>query len=226
MPSDTHTRDRARRARAARRSHDVLRGPTACPTVGGTKNVDVDAVIALAPDLVIAQSRREHAGRARGAGGGARAGARVVAASGRRWHRPRRATGADPRRRGVRAGARAPAPGHGDRRATAGNRARAFVPIWMDPLMTINADTFGSDVLAHAGIANAFAIGCGCIRSPPISARATPRDASGRDLRYPRVTLDEVRARGADLIVLARRAARVLRRRRGRAARRAVRRRG
>ena len=35
-------------------------------------------------------------------------------------------------------------------------RARAFVPIWMDPLMTMNADTFGADVLAAVGIGNAF----------------------------------------------------------------------
>jgi hypothetical protein len=43
------------------------------------------------------------------------------------------------------------------------------------------------------------------LRLYPLAAdlgKGAAQDASGRDLRYPRVTLDEVRARGADLIVL------------------------
>lgn len=79
---------------------------------------------------------------------------------------------------------------------------RAFVPIWMDPLMTINADTFGSDVLAQAGIANAFG---DRLRLYPLAAdlgKSAPRDATGRDVRYPRVTLDEVRGRAPEVIVL------------------------
>ena len=82
-------------------------------------------------------------------------------------------------------------------------RARAFVPIWMDPLMTLNADTFGSDVLARVGIDERVR------RSPaPVSARrgsrqgARRRTPAGRDVRYPRVTLDEVAARGAELVIL------------------------
>ena len=80
--------------------------------------------------------------------------------------------------------------------------SRAFVPIWMDPLMTLNADTFGSDVLAHAGVANAFG---DRLRLYPLAAdlgKTAPKDAGGRDVRYPRVTLDEVRARGAELVML------------------------
>ncbi|HEV7554270.1 MAG TPA: helical backbone metal receptor, partial [Kofleriaceae bacterium] len=60
----------------------------------------------------------------------------------------------------------------------------------------------GSDVLAHVGIANAFG---DRLRLYPLAAdlgKGAAQDASGRDLRYPRVTLDEVRARGADVIVL------------------------
>jgi len=72
----------------------------------------------------------------------------------------------------------------------------------MDPLMTLNADTFGSDVLARAGVANAFGER---LRLYPLAAdlgKAEPRDAAGRDVRYPRVTLEEVAARGPDLVVL------------------------
>jgi len=79
---------------------------------------------------------------------------------------------------------------------------RAFVPIWMDPVMTINADTFGSDVLAHAGIANTFS---DRLRLYPLAAdlgKGEAIEATGRDVRYPRVTLDEVSKRGAELIIL------------------------
>ena len=68
--------------------------------------------------------------------------------------------------------------------------------------MTLNADTFGSDVLARVGVANAFG---DRLRLYPLAAdlgKTAPQDAGGRDVRYPRVTLDEVAARGAELIVL------------------------
>jgi hypothetical protein len=72
----------------------------------------------------------------------------------------------------------------------------------MDPLMTFNADTFGADVLALAGVANVFG---DRMRLSPLAAdlgKAAPRDAAGRDERYPRITLDEVRDRKPDLVVL------------------------
>jgi hypothetical protein len=72
----------------------------------------------------------------------------------------------------------------------------------MDPLMTFNADTFGSDVLAQVGIGNAFG---DRLRLYPLAAdlgKTAPRDAAGRDVRYPRVTLDEVAARKPDLVIL------------------------
>jgi ABC-type Fe3+-hydroxamate transport system substrate-binding protein len=81
-------------------------------------------------------------------------------------------------------------------------RPRAFVPIWMDPLMTLNADTFGSDVIEQVGLANVFG---DRLRLYPLAAdlgKTAPQDASGRDVRYPRVTLDEVAARGPELILL------------------------
>jgi ABC-type Fe3+-hydroxamate transport system substrate-binding protein len=170
------------------------------PTVGGTKDVDVDAVLALAPDLVIA-NQEENTRTAlealapqatifvslpRTVGQGVAHVARLARLLGverdeqaQRWARRALALPS------------VPPPG-----------LRAFVPIWMEPVMTFNADTFGSDVLAHAGIANAFG---DRLRLYPLAAdlgKAAAHDAAGRDVRYPRVTFDEVRARAPELVVL------------------------
>ncbi len=170
-------------------------------TVGGTKDVDVDAVVALAPDLVIANQEENArkplealAGRApllvslpRRVGQGLAHLARLARALG---------VADDPAvRELIRRSLAVPA-------EPPPARVRAFVPIWMDPLMTINADTFGSDVLAHAGVANAFGERQ---RLYPLAAdlgKAAAIDPAGRDQRYPRITLDELRARAPELIVL------------------------
>ena len=169
-------------------------------TVGGTKDVDVEAVIALAPDLVIA-NQEENTRKAlealaaarvpvlvslpRRVGDGVAHLARLARVLGVGAAEPVRALLA----RGAKLAAREPT-------------RRAFVPIWMDPLMTVNADTYGSDVLAHAGVANVFG---DRLRLYPLAAdlgKQAAADPGGRDTRYPRVTLDEVRARGAELVVL------------------------
>jgi ABC-type Fe3+-hydroxamate transport system substrate-binding protein len=62
-----------------------------------------------------------------------------------------------------------------------GERQRAVTFIWRRPWMALGRDTFAGDVLARLGVDNVFA------------------DA---DERYPRVTLDEIQARGVDLVVL------------------------
>ena len=169
-------------------------------TVGGTKDVDVDAVLAAAPDLVIA-NQEENTRTAlealaqrvpvlvslprrvdQGIAHLARL-ARVLGVADR-----------EPARSLIRRG-------YELRGATAGG-VRAFVPIWMAPLMTLNADTFGSDVLATVGIGNAFG---DRLRLYPLAAdlgKTAPQDAAGRDVRYPRVTLDEVAARKPDLVIL------------------------
>jgi hypothetical protein len=72
----------------------------------------------------------------------------------------------------------------------------------MDPLMTINGDTFGSDVLAHAGARNVFG---DRLRLYPLAAdlgKSAPIVAAGRDVRYPRIRPDEIAARGPAVIVL------------------------
>jgi len=78
----------------------------------------------------------------------------------------------------------------------------AFVPIWMDPLMTIGGETFISDALRLAGAENVFA---DRVRRYPLAAdlRGQPAgDPGQRDVRYPRVTLDEVVARAPSLLLL------------------------
>lgn len=170
------------------------------PTVGGTKDVDVEAVLALAPQLVIANQEEN----TRTALEALAARVPVLVSLPRRVeqgvaHLARLARilgleGTPAVRELIR---------RGYQLAVGGTpQQRAFVPIWMDPLMTLNADTFGSDVLAHAGVANAFG---DRLRLYPLAAdlgKSAPQDAGGRDVRYPRVSLAEVTARGADLIVL------------------------
>ncbi|MEX2223810.1 MAG: cobalamin-binding protein [Candidatus Rokuibacteriota bacterium] len=68
------------------------------------------------------------------------------------------------------------------RAATAGRRPRrVFCPIWRRPYMTINADTYIHDMLAVSGGANVFA---------------------GAAKRYPEITLAEVAATDAEVILL------------------------
>lgn len=174
----------------------------AVPTVGGTKDVDVEAVIALAPQLVIA-NQEENTRVALEALAAARIPVlvslpRTVGQGVAHLARLARILGVgdvEPARSLIRRGYQLAAPSVAPPR-------RAFIPIWMDPLMTLNADTFGADVLAHVGIGNAFG---DRLRLYPLAAdlgKGAPQDAAGRDERYPRVTLEEVTRRGADLIVL------------------------
>lgn len=59
--------------------------------------------------------------------------------------------------------------------------ARAFVPIWRRPWMSLNRDTYGSSLLERIGVGNVFA--------------EEPQ-------RYPEVTIDDVVARAPDLVLL------------------------
>jgi ABC-type hemin transport system substrate-binding protein len=87
--------------------------------------------------------------------------------------------------------------------------ARVFCPIWKgeregDEIwwMTFNAQTYAHDLLLHCGGLNVFAQR---ERRYPLAAdlgRGEPRPMEGRDVRYPRVTADEVRAAGPEVILL------------------------
>jgi ABC-type Fe3+-hydroxamate transport system substrate-binding protein len=87
------------------------------------------------------------------------------------------------------------------------NPCRVFVPIWLDPLMTFNAETYAHDLLRICGATNVFAERD---RQYPLRAdlgQADPLPSgdprlSDRDTRYPRVTMEEVEAAQPDLILL------------------------
>jgi ABC-type Fe3+-hydroxamate transport system substrate-binding protein len=159
------------------------------PQVGGTKDPDVAAIVALAPDLVVLcreENRREDADALVAAG----LAVHVVDLDGVDDHGPQlaalaAAVGApdphldlrsDPTRpvSALRTSAEREPPGVGT------GRTRVFVPIWRRPWMTMSGGTYGSSLLAAIGFDNVFG------------------DAASR---YPEVTLDEVAARSPDLVV-------------------------
>ncbi|MFD0004520.1 helical backbone metal receptor [Streptomyces sp. NPDC127178] len=148
--------------------------------VGGTKNPEVDRIVALAPDLVIAneeENREPDLAALRAVGVEVMVTevrdvpqalgelARVLAACG---------VGSRPRWLDEAADAWSALPPP-DRRTT------AVVPIWRRPWMVLGRDTFAGDVLARLGVDHLY---------------ATHED------RYPRIPLDELRAAAPDVVVL------------------------
>lgn len=80
-----------------------------------------------------------------------------------------------------------------------------FVPIWMDPLMTFRNETFADDMLTLIGATNVFE---GRKRYYPLradmgDAKPLSDDEVGpRDTRYPRVALGEVEDKAPELVLL------------------------
>ncbi|MFJ6699581.1 helical backbone metal receptor [Streptomyces sp. NPDC091272] len=148
--------------------------------VGGTKNPDVPAVLALRPDLVVAN---EEENRGPDLAALRRAGAdvlvtevRTLEQAFRELDRVLRACGASGRPRWLTAAGAAwsaPAP---DMPLT-----RAVVPVWRRPWMVLGRDTFAGDLLRRLGVENVYA---------------------AHEERYPRLGIDELRACGAQLVVL------------------------
>jgi len=185
-------------------------GVAALPKIGGTKNPDLDRIIALQPDLVFAnqeENRREdvEALRAAGIPVWVTFPHTVNEAMNLLWaimdvfdqpgmvHRVRliEQTVDFVERIGM----------------TRTQPCRVFVPIWYDPLMTFNHETFIHDLLRVCGGQNVFAererlypLAADLGQSPAFAAD-DPR-VSGRDTRYPRVTWDEVEAAQPDVILL------------------------
>jgi ABC-type Fe3+-hydroxamate transport system substrate-binding protein len=147
------------------------------PRIGGTKWPDLDRVLALRPDMVVAnaeENRDEDVDALRAAGIPVWMTApatveqaldslgRLCAVLGRPdpdWLRQARAVWADP--------PRVPP-------------VRAVVPIWRRPWMVLGRDTFAGDLLGRLGIENVFA---------------------GSVDRYPRLAKDAPAAVDADLVV-------------------------
>lgn len=177
-------------------------------TVGGTKDPDIDRIAELAPDLVLAnqEENTKQAVLALEERGLCVLVSfpRTVAQGLAHLARLARALGVEDGARPMLATAyrdHAAASAHAKTRRP----VRTFVPIWMDPLMTVHGDTFISDVLAVVGAENVFA---GRPRRYPLAAdlgKTVPLPASEvgeRDVRYPRVSIDEVVAASPELVLL------------------------
>ncbi|SEC63368.1 hypothetical protein SAMN05216532_1951 [Streptomyces sp. 2231.1] len=148
--------------------------------IGGTKNPAVDRILALAPDLVVAN---EEENRAPDLDALRAAGLTVLVTEVRtvpqaftELDRVLTACGARSRPRWLdeaeEAWAALPEPS---------GRTTAVVPIWRRPWMVLGRDTFAGDVLTRLGVDHRYA---------------------GHPERYPRVPLEELRAAAPDLVVL------------------------
>jgi ABC-type Fe3+-hydroxamate transport system substrate-binding protein len=154
------------------------------PRVRGTKNPDVAAIVALAPDVVVAneeENRPVDLQALRDAGLAVwvtkiRTVPEALASLRRMLTIACGCDSPDWLARAATAWASPPATG----RARI-DPIRAIVPIWRRPWMVVGRDTFTGDVLARLGVTNVFAT---------------------HPERYPKVALDELRAVRPDLVVL------------------------
>ncbi len=180
----------------------------ALPRVGGPKNPRLEAVLALRPDLVIANREENTPQVVRGLEAAGvpvwvtfpNTVAETVAflqALAALFRSPRAEARAAEVAQAVEAARRAPR-----------RRWRYFVPIWEGETrglrwwMTFNRDTYPADLLALLGGENIFAHR---ERRYPLEADlglAPERPAPGRDRRYPRVRLEEIVAARPEVVLL------------------------
>jgi ABC-type Fe3+-hydroxamate transport system substrate-binding protein len=144
------------------------------PTVGGTKNPDLAAIVALHPDVVLMDKEEN---RAPDASALTEAGLRVVATHvlhvddvNDALVEVAAAAGVDP----------GPTPPPAPAPPVPGRRRKVFVPIWRRPWMTVGGTTYGSSLLSAAGFENVF------------SDAAEP---------YPTLDLEEAAGRRPDLVL-------------------------
>lgn len=154
------------------------------PVIGGTKDIAVQDVIDLEPDLILAnqeENRKQDVQRLIDAGLNVRlvfpktveqgldelVHLAALLQSNRDLARVRDVL---PRR------------GNGSRRSV-------FVPIWRNPWMTVNDETYIGDVVGRLGLRNVFG------SSPSV-------DANGADVRYPVVTLEQVLEAQPEMVLL------------------------
>jgi ABC-type Fe3+-hydroxamate transport system substrate-binding protein len=135
------------------------------PTVGGTKDPDVAAIVALAPDLVVVndeENRFEDATALEDAGIALHSmSPRAVADVGRAVDALARAVGVD---------------GYGiTLPPSEARRGRAVMLVWRRPWMTGRADTYGASVLAHLGWESAVVTGSGRYPETDLDAVAALR---------------------------------------------------
>lgn len=176
--------------------------------LGGTKNPRLADIIALQPDLVIANQEENTQAAVEGLRA---AGLRVLV------HFPRTVSQAvaDLAELAVEFDSPAGQTQVADLRAQLAAcgadplpARRVFVPIWQELQastpwwMSFNAETFSHDILRLAGFANVFA---NRARRYPLAAdlgQGAARPAEGRDMRYPRLTQAEIVAAQPEVILL------------------------
>ena len=189
-------------------------GVAALPKVGGTKNPDCGQILALRPDLVLAnweENQRATVETLQTAGvpvwvsfpRTVRGALDLLWALIGLFEAPHLGRALDALERSV----------EWAEAATAAEPVPVFCPIWREPAaeagpaawwMTVNQATYVHDVLRLCGAANVFA---GRERRYPLAAdldSAAPAEppAPGRDTRYPRVTPAEVAALAPRVILL------------------------
>ncbi|MGO9267601.1 MAG: helical backbone metal receptor [Candidatus Binataceae bacterium] len=158
----------------------------AVPKIGGTKNPDLKAIVELAPDLVIAnaeENRREDIEQLRAAGIVVfTTYPRKISAAVESIIKLGATLGCDARANAM---AREIVLAVSEIETQVGVwaklRFRVFCPIWKNPWMAFNADTYAHDVLRMVGFNNIFA-------------------AAGE--RYPRTTIEEALAQRPDFVML------------------------
>lgn len=147
--------------------------------VGGTKNPDVGAIVALEPDVVLAneeENRQPDLDALRAAG--------VAVWVTRIRNLPEALTSL---RRMITVACRQPQPAWMDAAEMAWQQppalgaVAAVVPIWRRPWMVLGRDTFAGDLLERLGVRNVY---------------------SRNSERYPRMGIGQLRDSGADLVVL------------------------
>jgi ABC-type Fe3+-hydroxamate transport system substrate-binding protein len=156
----------------------------ALPRLGGTKNPDLAAIRALAPDLVIAnqeENRRRDVEKLEALGVHVWVTYPRTVAEGAALLAEVAELGAAPEAR-----ARVVAPVLAALAEAEAARPEqgvpVFCPIWREPWMSVGADTYAHDLLALCGGRNVF--------------------AGHGDRRYPRVTLDEIVAAAPEVVLL------------------------
>ena len=154
------------------------------PKVGGTKNPDVAAILALGPDLVIAnreENRRRDVEKLEAAGIPVWVTYPRTVREGAALLRELAELGA-PRELLLAVVVPVEEAVREAERVRALRPTRVFCPIWRDPWMSVGADTYAHDLLALCGGTNVF--------------------ADREDRRYPRVSLDEVQAAAPEVVLL------------------------
>jgi ABC-type Fe3+-hydroxamate transport system substrate-binding protein len=178
------------------------------PSIGGTKNPNVGAILRLAPDLVVAnieENRREDVEILQAHGISVFiCSPQTVADAVATLRALAQTTGVEAQASSVLA--RLESAYEGTKGLTTGRRKnRVFCAIWKHPWMTINRNTFIHDMLETCGGANVFA---DRERRFPLAAdigQQSEREnaqVAGRDRRYPRVSLDEMAALMPEVILL------------------------